>query len=40
MILHTVADCLKKGTTVICATHDRQLFADFPTVREVELRRV
>lgn len=40
MILRTVADCLKKGTTVICATHDRQLFADFPTVREVELRRV
>ena len=40
MILDTVRACLGQGTTVICATHDRQLFADFPQVREVELRRV
>ena len=40
MILATVQTCLDAGTTVICATHDRQLFMDFPTVREVELRRV
>ena len=40
MILDTVRACLGQGTTVICATHDRQLFSDFPTVREVELRRV
>ena len=40
MILDTVRDCLGQGTTVICATHDRQLFAGFPQVREVELRRV
>ena len=40
MILDTVRTCLGQGTTVICATHDRQLFSDFPTVREVELRRV
>ena len=40
MILATVRACLEQGTTVICATHDRQLFVDFPAVREVELRRV
>ncbi len=40
MILATVRACLVQGTTVICATHDRQLFVDFPAVREVELRRV
>ena len=40
MILDTVRACLEQGTTVVCATHDRQLFADFPQVREVELRRV
>ena len=40
MILATVRACLDQGTTVICATHDRQLFVDFPAVREVELRRV
>lgn len=40
MILGTVQACLGLGMTVICATHDRQLFADFPSVREVELRRV
>ena len=40
MILDTVRACLGQGTTVICATHDRQLFADFPSVREVELKRV
>ena len=40
MILGTVRACLAQGTTVICATHDRELFKDFPTVREVELRRV
>lgn len=40
MILNTVQACLAQGTTVICATHDRELFNDFPTVREVELRRV
>ena len=40
MILGTVKACLEQGTTVICATHDRQLFSDFPSVREVELRRV
>ena len=40
MILATVRACLEQGTTVICATHDRQLFADFSAVREVELRRV
>lgn len=39
MILDTVRACLAQGTTIICATHDRQLFSDFPTVREVELRR-
>ena len=40
MILDTVRACLEQGTTVICATHDRQLFHDFPSVREVELRRI
>ena len=40
MILSTVQACLEQGTTLICATHDRQLFSDFPSVREVELRRV
>ena len=40
MILDTVRACLGQGTTVICATHDRQLFAGFPSAREVELRRV
>ena len=40
MILDMVRACLGQGTTVICATHDRQLFSNFPTVREVELRRV
>ena len=40
MILGTVQACLEQGMTVICATHDRQLFSDFPSVREVELRRV
>ena len=40
MILSTVQACLEAGTTVICATHDRQLFCDFPSVREVELKRV
>ena len=39
MILATVQTCLDAGTTVICATHDRQLFQDFSTVREVELKR-
>ena len=40
MILGTVQACLGQGMTVICATHDRQLFSAFPSVREVELRRV
>lgn len=40
MILDTVRTCLAQGTTVICATHDRQLFRDFPAVREVELKRL
>ena len=40
MILGTVRACLAQGTTVICATHDRELFKDFPSVQEVELRRV
>ena len=40
MILGTVQACLGQGMTVICATHDRQLFSTFPSVREVELRRV
>ncbi len=40
MILRTVRACLEAGTTVICATHDRQLFSDFATVREVELRHI
>ena len=40
MILATVRACLEQGTTVICATHDRQLFGDFSGVREVELKRL
>ena len=40
MILNTVQACLAQGTTVICATHDRELFKDFPTAREVKLRRI
>ena len=40
MILDTVRACLAQGTTVICATHDRQLFGDFSGVREVELKRL
>ncbi|MBQ4076125.1 MAG: ATP-binding cassette domain-containing protein [Mailhella sp.] len=40
MILDTVRACLEQDTTVVCATHDRQLFAGFPSVREVELKRV
>jgi len=40
MILDTVRACLAQGTTVVCATHDRQLFSSFPEVREMELKRV
>ena len=40
MILDTVRACLSQGTTVVCATHDRQLFSSFPEVREMELKRV
>ena len=40
MILDTVRACLSQGTTVVCATHDRQLFSSFPEVKEMELKRV
>ena len=40
MILGTVRACLEQGMTILCATHERELFRDFPSVREVELRRV
>jgi len=40
MILDTVRACLSQGTTVVCATHDRQLFSSFPDVKEMELKRM
>ena len=40
MILDTVRACLSQGTTVVCATHDRQLFSSFLEVKEMELKCV